>query len=414
MHTLVTSAKGVDDARSRDTLSVFHSKIYYPVNKIRIYEDYMTNSTELVNIKRRLAASNRIDSITIYSYASPEGKFKFNEWLAAERGKTLKRFILENMPDSLEFPDSLIRLNPTAENWEGMREEIVLKYNRPDKAKILEIIDMEGVSDAQRKRMLRRWEEGYSWLYILDNIMPQLRYAMKITVWGPAQLDMPELTLQGPDSLVMKPLEMNVPKIYVKPVAGEDVKTILALKSNLLYDLVSWVNYSIEVPFGGDRFSALYYHQFPWWRWGESNNKYCVRFLGIGGEARWWFKPEPRAATVNLRKRDRLVGHFVGLYGESGKYDFERKRDICYQGEYWSVGLSYGYSMPISKRMNLELSVSGGYASIAHRGYNPSPDYSILWRDHDKIGRWHYWGLTKAQVTLVMPIMVKVRKGGSR
>ena len=204
-----------------------------------------------------------------------------------------------------------------------------------------------------------------------------------------------------------------IPRLAVAPPEMEDTKTVLALKTNLLYDAVSWLNFSVEVPIG-DRFSALYYHQFPWWRWGKAKNEYCMRFLSIGGEGRWWFKPMPREKTDTRIKRDRLMGHFVGFYAESGKWDFERKRDICYQGEHWSAGLSYGYAMPIGKRLNLELSLSMGYASIAYRGYTPSEDYEILWRDPEKVGRWHYFGPTKAQVSLVLPFIVTYKKGGVR
>lgn len=190
-------------------------------------------------------------------------------------------------------------------------------------------------------------------------------------------------------------------------------KTILAVKSNLLYDALSLVNYSIEVPLG-ERYSMLLYHQFPWWRWGKANNQYCLRFLSLGGEVRWWFSPKPKPATERRIARDRLVGHFFGVYSESGRWDFQRRRDICHQGEFWSVGLSYGYAMPIGRRLNLELSLSAGYASIPYRGYTPSEDFQILWKDDDKVGRWSYFGLTKAQVSLVVPITAKSKKGGSR
>lgn len=192
--------------------------------------------------------------------------------------------------------------------------------------------------------------------------------------------------------------------------ADDPTKSVVAIKSNLLYDALLVANYSIEVPID-DRFSALFYHQFPWWRWGESKNEYCLRFLSLGGEARWWFSPKPRPATYRRIRRDRLVGHFMGIYAESGRWDFQRKRDICHQGEFWSVGLSYGYAMPIGRRLNLELSLSAGYASIPYRGYTPSEDYEILWKDDDEVGRWNYFGLTKAQVSLVVPITTK---GGGR
>ena len=182
----------------------------------------------------------------------------------------------------------------------------------------------------------------------------------------------------------------------------EEKKVILALKSNLLYDVLSFLNFSIEVPIYKDKFSVLYYHQFPWWRWGESNNEYCVRFLSIGGEGRWWFKT-----------KERLNGHFLGVYAESGKYDFERQRSICYQGEFYSAGLSYGFAMPIGRALNLEFSLSAGYASVPYRGYNPSEDYGILWRDQSRTGNLHYFGPTKAQISLVVPIKVKSRGGNA-
>ena len=89
-----------ESANSCDSVSsvVNISKIYYPVNKVTIYEDYMNNPKELNNIKLHLAQSPRIDSIIIYSFASPEGPYNWNTWLANERGKTAKRYILANVP----------------------------------------------------------------------------------------------------------------------------------------------------------------------------------------------------------------------------------------------------------------------------------------------------------------------------
>lgn len=185
-----------------------------------------------------------------------------------------------------------------------------------------------------------------------------------------------------------------------------DRKTILAIKSNLLYDALTILNYSVEVPVFDKKASFLVYHQFPWWKSGQYGNEFCLRFLSLGGEARWWF--------VSGDKR--LTGHFLGLYGESGKYDFQFREKVCRQGEFWSTGISYGYAMPLGRKqkVHLEFSLSAGYASIAFRGYIPSEDYEFLWRDPEEIGRWHYWGPTKAQVSLVVPIKAKTKTGGRR
>lgn len=324
--------------------------------------------------------------------------------MAAERGKTAKEYLLKHLPADRHIPDSLFIISPTAENWQGLRDLVLYQYPNADKEKVLAIIDRTDITDEYRKVLLKRLDGGRTWRYILKRLMPQLRYATWVSVWKRIPVQRVELP---------KPAMPELGPLDAPPMVMEREETILALKTNLLYDALSWLNFSVEVPLG-DRFSALYYHQFPWWTWGEGNNEYCMRFLSIGAEARWWFKPEPRKFTAGHFRRDKLVGHFVGVYAESGKWDFERKRDICYQGEHWSAGLSYGYAMPIGKRLNLELSLSVGYASIAYRGYTPSEDYEILWRDPEKEGRWHYIGPTKAQVSLVLPFVVKYKKGGAR
>ena len=410
--SLTLMAQQLDTLR-RDSSVVMRFRIFYPVNKTVIYEDYMDNAEMLGRIKKYLEKSPKLDSITVYSYASPEGSYRLNKRLAAERGKAAKQYLLNHIPAERNFPDSLIILDPTAENWTGLRDKVLFQYHHDDKEEVLAILDRKDITDEQRKVLLKRLNRGKSWQYILKEIMPHLRYATWISVW---QRIREEVRIEFESSLKMDMPEIPVPHLEPVPVPMpevEDTKTILALKTNLLYDAVSWLNFSVEVPVG-ERFSALYYHQFPWWNWGKGKNEYCMRFLSIGAEGRWWFKPMPREKTENRIKRDRLMGHFLGVYGESGKWDFERKRDICYQGEHWSAGLSYGYAMPVGKRMNLELSVSVGYASIAYRGYTPSEDYEILWRDPEKVGRWHYIGPTKAQVSLVLPFIINVKKGGER
>lgn len=96
------------------------SKIYYPVNKVTVYENYMNNPAELENIKLHLEKSSRIDSITIYSYASPEGPYSWNVWLARERGKTAKRYILSHVPKTRNLPPSLIKVDPTPPSPRGI------------------------------------------------------------------------------------------------------------------------------------------------------------------------------------------------------------------------------------------------------------------------------------------------------
>ena len=393
-----------------DTLSSQGDRyfLYYFRDRVDLQEDYLDNEPQMARIRDILARSPRIDSIAIYAYASPEGAPHRNDWLARRRAEVARDFILANLPnDSVLLPQNII-LHPMGENWEGLYEELDANYHLMNRDRVMKIMRADIPTETKKWR-LKQLDNGFTYNWIIRHHMPALRVATWLCVYQP----IPEFVADTmPDISVQMPTLPELESLPVTEVSRKK-KTILALKTNLLYDALSLVNYSIEVPIG-ERFSALWYHQFPWWTWGQADNQYCIRFLSIGGEGRWWFKPMPRPQTGKSVQRDRLMGHFVGLYAESGKWDFEWGRDICHQGEHWSVGLSYGYSMPLGRRLNMEFSLSLGYASIAYRGYTPSENYEILWRDPAKQGRWHYFGPTKVQVSLVYPILLTTKKKGGR
>ena len=386
--------------------------LYYYCDRIDLQEDYLDNAMQMARIRDILARSPRIDSIAIYAYASPEGAPHRNDWLARRRAEVARDFILANLPnDSVLLPQNII-LHPMGENWEGLYEELEANYHLMNRDRVMNIMRADIPAETKKWR-LKQLDNGFTYNWIIRHHMPALRVATWLCVYKPIPEFVPDTMPELNVGLQTLPLPGGSMQMPVDTIMRKKT-TILALKTNLLYDALTLLNYSIEVPFN-EKFSVLWYHQFPWWRWGEADNEYCIRFLSIGAEGRWWFKPKPRPQMGKRVQRDKLMGHFVGLYAESGKWDFEWGRDICHQGEHWSVGLSYGYSMPLGRRLNMEFSLSVGYASIAYRKFEPSEDYEILWRDPVKHGRWHYFGPTKAQVSLVVPITMKTkRKGGAR
>ena len=389
--------------------------LYYRRDRIDIDKDYLDNSTQFERIRKILSQSTRIDSITIYAYASPEGGPERNAWLAQKRAEVARDFILANLSADSVLLTKNIRLQPLGENWKGLEEELEANYNLMNRDRVMRIIHANVPTETKKWR-LKQLDNGYTYNWIIKHHMPKLRFATWICVYRA----LPEIEHMEPVMIMLeeKMAEEQAMRPLIKPIVAEPIqkerKTIVAIKTNLLYDALSLVNYSIEVPIG-KRFSLLGYHQFPWWTWGEAKNQYCIRFLSVGAEGRWWFNPTLNANRKDKRKRDKLTGHFLGIYGESGKWDFQWDRSICHQGEHWSTGISYGYSMPVGKWANFEFSLSAGYASIPYRKYVPSEDYEILWNQPAERGRWHYFGPTKAQISLVIPITVKTtKKGGMR
>lgn len=400
-------------AGQTDTLQkhkVYSFMISYPINKTELYPDYMDNRKQLELIEWFIKNVPQFgDSLIIKSYASPEGPYNNNVRLTRGRGETARKY-LRGLFDDKTLADSIIFVDPTPENWEGLRYLVETEYTRDDKAKVLEIIGSNLPPEVKKNR-LKKVSYGHAWLYILNEFMPRLRYATWIGKWqNPARrIDtLPE----GPKMYDNLQYVYGLPAYAPQPaeIFTPDKKTRFALKTNLLYDLATVLNFALEVPFN-EKYSILYEHHCPWWLSGS--NKYCLQFLSFGGEFRWWFKPQTRPETENRVKRDALVGHFLGVYGWGGKLDFQNVRKICYQAEFMSAGVSYGYSFPVGKRFNMEFSLSVGYAEIPYRHYNPTDDFEILIRDKYKVGTWKYFGPTKVEVAFVIPFLFKTKKGGT-
>lgn len=91
--------------------------LHYRVNATEIDETYMTNREQIHKIRHYLVNSPRIDSITLYSWASPEGRYSVNARLSRKRGEAAKRLLLSLSPDSLKFNSGKIKMSPVAEKW---------------------------------------------------------------------------------------------------------------------------------------------------------------------------------------------------------------------------------------------------------------------------------------------------------
>lgn len=411
-----------DSARIIDRFSLF-----YRWDRTNLDENYLDNAVQMMRIRHYLAESPHIDSIAIYAYASPEGVYERNLRLSRERARMAKRYILSNIPEGRDFDETCIRLYPMGENWAGLEAELQANYHRHDRERVLAILRAP-VRDDTKKWRLKQLDGGYTYRYIIRKHMPKLRTATFICIWcspvaAPVARPL-EFGVDGLDaSALAVPKADTVPpvkqerRVEAGPVSQErpeisDKRTVVGIKSNLLYDAVTVLNFAVEVPFN-EKFSILYEHHCPWWL--SNNNRYCLQYLSFGGEFRWWFRPKTREASARRVKRDAMMGHFLGVYGMGGKFDFQWNRKFCYQGEFFSAGFTYGYSMPISRRLNMEFSVSLGYARIPYRHYIPTDDWELLVRDPNKVGVWHYFGPTKVQISLVVPLLVNVRKkGGAR
>ena len=396
----VSHAKGnIFDSipEKKDTSITEKFAIYYRFDESEFDQTYLTNSETAAHIKNYLINSPRIDSITIYAWASPEGAYLHNVKLSQRRARTAKRFLLSHAPDSTKLNADKIKISPLAENWQGLEAMVVEKYRRHDREKVLTILRDRTIGDETRKWRLQQLDGGYTWRYMLRNYMPQLRAATWICVWAEVIEPMPKV---GRLQAEAETADLPMPSHTYAPVAAHQAALqeripFMAVRSNLL---VPGLNFGAELPIG-DRWSVSADYYFPW-IWPSKENKDCFELLGWSAEGRYWFGKD-------RRPQDRLKGHSVGAYAAAGYYDFE-KEFKGQQGEFISAGFDYTYSMPVgrAKRVNLEFTLAVGYIRSWGTNYTVPGPFGELY-PQDGTVLFDYFGPTKAAVSIVVPFYHK-------
>lgn len=112
-----------------------------------------------------------LNNVEISAYASPDGRYDFNEKLAERRGQTSENYVKEQMKKTKLDGD--VEMKYTAEDWEGF-QELVSQSNLQDKELILRVLSMYEDPE-QREREIQNIATVYSEL--ADAVLPELRRA---------------------------------------------------------------------------------------------------------------------------------------------------------------------------------------------------------------------------------------------
>ncbi len=381
----------------------------YPLNKVVLLPDFHNNRYELDKICEIITKMNSdstivMTHIALRGYASPEGTYTHNEYLARERSNALRRYII----DVCGLSDSIVSSEYVPEDWAGFRH-YVAQSELEERADLLTLIDERMEPDAKLRLIADRYPSRYR--FFCDSVFPRLRRT-------DYRIDYVETYR---DSTKSESVTVNIPVTPVvatiEPIEFADawtpVKThrtfrpfspLLAVKTNMLYDLVLAPNVELETQLGlRSRCSLMAEYTTPWWRWSRLDHSYEVQEGGL--ELRFWFAPRCPGS------RPWLSGHFLGLYGATAKYDLEYDQSGD-QGEIVSGGLSYGYSWPIARRWNLEFSLAAGFVMGERRHYRAEFESTHLIYKYTK--NLYYVGPTKLKLSLVYLLGRSCRKGGDR
>lgn len=150
----------------------------FPLDQILIYPQFRNNPVELAKIYESIESVRTdpfatIHSIRIKGYASPDGPYPHNAYLAEHRAQAL----LDYVSRLYAFEDILLQVDSEPEDWEGLTR-LVQESQLPDKQELLEIIQAPLPKDwDQREQRLKRLNGGRSYQILLNEIYPALRHS---------------------------------------------------------------------------------------------------------------------------------------------------------------------------------------------------------------------------------------------
>ena len=378
--------------QERSTTQQLSGRAYisFMVNKTDILPEYRRNRRELAKLHSVLDSLRNVENmdirrLTLKGFASPEGSYSHNEELARGRVESLRDYIVT----SFGLNPDIISTAYEPEDWVGLRDYVV-HSQLAERDKILAIIDGNALPDDKLSQIASGFPAAYKQLSA--EAFPQLRhtdYSIDYSVTRGVDRDEVKVLI---DTSYVHTLVLHQEPLM--PAVGLPLSTYrpwIAVKTNLLYDLLVAPNIELELPLGRKaRWSLMAEYTNPWWRWDRLSQSYEIQEGGL--ELRHWFSP--RCAYG----RPCLTGHFWGLYGAVAKYDLEHN-EVGDQGEIVSGGLTYGYAWPLSKHWNLELSASAGVIFGERRHYNAEFESTHLIYKYTK--NMFYAGPTKLKVSLV-------------
>ena len=407
-------ARGQEPGTRRGTDSV---RVYFRQGDSTLDPLFRENGARLRAFTERFRTllqdpSRHIRGLRVTAGASPEGSTVINRRISEGRAEAIRSLVHDYFPQEVGWLATV----PKGIDWEGLERLVDADHTIPYRHEVLEMlrhtpewITWKGKVVDGRKHRLMLMNGGSVWRYLDRWFFPELR-ASVLHVWyetddvAALARDTIYISLPAPAPQTVRdtvyvtlPQEKNVSinNNFYGAMPGGQVDSLvvlapppfrMALRTNLLYDALVLPNLAFELYLGrGWTLSAGWMHT---WFKNDRRHRYH-RIYGGELELRRYF------AGVG---QNPMGGHHAGIYGQLLTYDLEWGGK-GYLGDRWSYGggISYGYSAPVARRLNLDFTIGVGYLGGEYKEYVPQGE-KYLWQATKQR---HWFGPTKAEVTLV-------------
>ena len=173
------TAATAPDAYQRIIAQKQEANIKFLINQatLRASELNSVSVKDLGKILKEINDNNETRALTnieVSAYASPDGKYNFNEKLAEKRQNVSSSYLKKELKKIKMEAD--VDTKFTAEDWEGF-QELVSKSNLQDKEVILRVLSMYQDPE-EREQQISNMSEVYT--DIKQSILPELRRARLI------------------------------------------------------------------------------------------------------------------------------------------------------------------------------------------------------------------------------------------
>ncbi len=414
----------------------FEHKVFFREAYRYVDSTYRNNRVALENIKSLIDSvqiNGALVSVDIQAWASPKGAEIYNMLLAQNRTNELAKWIINNC----NVAEDKINQTSGGVGWDILRE-LVAASDVAYKESVIDIIentplsvtDNRGNIITGRRKKLMDHNYGRTWKDMETRLFPEIRCGLAVVVnvrkEEPARIEEVDKNekieeagvLEYPATTIIIEVADTTENAVTPVVVGElaeeassEKPFYMAVKSNLLEDVLLMPNIGVEF-YLGSRWSVGANWKYAWW--SIDSKAYFWRIYGGDVYVRKYFGSKA--------KEKPLQGHHIGIYAQAVTYDFcLGDKGIMggvpggniFDGLNYGVGVEYGYSLPIAKRLNLDFTIGLGYLGGQYQEYKPM-DGCYVWQ---ATKHRHYWGPTKAEISLVWLIgrdNVNKGKGGRR
>lgn len=444
-----------------DTAYVQEATLHFRWDKSDYEDTYLQNSDAAEKLCQflEMLGEDRIDSVSVMAYASPEGVYEHNMKLSRDRAKQFRIAMQNRMAmDGLEVK---LRVRPGGEAWGPLRKRVAEDTNISDVARerILKVLDDDTVGwDTKKWRMMHNAlgstpQEGDVYHWLLLNHYRYLR-CLQIQIYTRDKWVRQAMGLEGDDAgqtgeaplipatepespadstAVATPEEMPDHVGNEEETAGHEGETvgqnewmaipdepkgrakgtpIIGLSTNLIYDATYIPNYGFtSVP----SFSLEYYPAGGHWTYGAD-----VEW------SHWLHYPEHRFnqihnITLHTRRYFKTGEEgFKGLYLlgslNAAQYGLGWNQK-GWEGEGLGLSAGVGYKWNFG-RFFIDL---GGSLGAFYSGYDPYVwgNDATGWYYYDYAGdpakfvprrlRWFWFGPTRLQVSIGFDLFSRKR-----